>query len=349
MFINNYSLAKSEATIQGSRLTAHYSLLISSFMFATETASENGFKKIVLKDIISKTFVEVIPSCGAILHSFTVLHNNSAINVIDHYESAKDFKANVTSKGFKGCKLSPFACRMNNAAYHFGEKDYTIKKFLLNENALHGLLYDAAFTTTDQYADEASAGVALKYSYTGADAGYPFHYDCVVAYHLKKDNELTVVTEIINRDKGLIPIQDGWHPYFTLGGKIDDLQLEFQSKEIVVFDEALIPTGELVAYQEFGSLKKMGDTSLDNCFTLNFAECQPLCVLRDAVKKIQIEISPDKHYPYLQIYTPPHRNSIAIENLSAAPDAFNNNMGLIILQPGENIIFSATYKITSLI
>ncbi|MBC7886621.1 MAG: aldose 1-epimerase [Ferruginibacter sp.] len=318
-------------------------------MFAIEVSNTNSFDKIVLKDTLAKTFVDIIPSCGATLHSFTVLHNEYLLNVIDHYDSAEDFTLNVSSKGFKSCKLSPFACRLNNAAYHFGEKEYSIQKFLLNANALHGLLYDAQFAIMDHYADEASAGVALKYAYTGNDKGYPFHYDCVVAYHLKKENELSIVTEIINKDKGLIPIQDGWHPYFTFGGKIDEVQLEFQSKEKLVYNEALIPTGELVPYEEFTSLKKIGDTLFDNCFTLNFAECQPLCVLRDTKQKLQIEIRPDKHYPYLQIYTPPHRNSIAIENLSAAPDAFNNKMGLIILQPGENIIFSTTYKITSLI
>ena len=318
-------------------------------MFSTRIITENGLEQIILTDESSQTFAAVIPACGAILHSFTVVHDNNAIDVIDHYDDAKDFAANVTAKGFKGCKLSPFACRLKNAVYKFGENEHIITKFLLGDNAIHGLLYDAAFTITDHYADELSAGVALKYSYTATDSGYPFYYDCIVAYHLKKGNELTVVTEIINRDKGLIPIQDGWHPYFTLGKKIDELQLEFQSKEMVVFDDALIPTGALVAYQEFGSLKKIAATQLDNCFTVNFAECQPLCVLRDAERKLQIEICPDKHYPYLQIYTPPHRNSIAIENLSAAPDAFNNKMGLIILQPAENIIFTTTYKITSLI
>lgn len=318
-------------------------------MFATEVGNENGFDKIVLRDTITKTFVDIIPSCGAILHSFSIVHNHSFLNVIDHYESAEDFSLNVSSKGFKSCKLSPFACRINNAAYRFGEKEYSIEKFILNDSALHGLLYDAEFAVMDQYSDEASAGVALKYSYTGNDKGYPFYYDCIIAYHLKKDNELTIVTEIINKDKGLIPIQDGWHPYFKLGGKIDNLQLEFQSKEILVFNEALIPTGEMLPYQEFSSLRKIDNTCFNDCFTLNFAKGQPLCVLRDTEHRIQIEFRPDKHYPYLQIYTPPDRNSIAIESLSAAPDAFNNKMGLIILQPGENIIFATTYKITPLI
>ncbi|MEJ7588728.1 MAG: aldose 1-epimerase, partial [Ferruginibacter sp.] len=201
----------------------------------------------------------------------------------------------------------------------------------------------------DQYANESGAGIELNYEYRGIERGYPFHYNCKISYHLKTGNELTIATNIINTDEGLIPVQDGWHPYFTFGGKIDDLQLEFQSKEMVVFDESLIPTGNVVPYQEFGSLKKIGSAIIDNCFTLNFAECQPLCVLRDAGKKLQIEVRPGKHYPYLQIYTPLHRNSIAIENLSAPPDAFNNKMDLIILQPGENIIFTTTYKITPLI
>jgi aldose 1-epimerase len=116
----------------------------------------------------------------------------------------------------------------------------------------------------------------------------------------------------------------------------------------VDFDAGLIPTGKLSPYQEFGSLKKIGTTEFDHCFTVNFAECAPLCVLRDTSTKLQLEIYPDRSYPYLQVYTPPHRNSIAIENLSAIPDAFNNGTGLQVLAPGELMIFKTIYKITSI-
>lgn len=310
---------------------------------------EDGFKKLVLKDDATKTFVEVIPSCGAILHSFTVMHGNDFTNMIDHYDDVADFSENVAAKGFKSCKLSPFACRVNHAQYQFSEKTYTIRKFILDGSALHGLLYDAPFQVISTNEGEEEAAVSMQYQYQGSDEGYPFFYNCIVTYSLKKDNALTITTEVINKDKGLIPIQDGWHPYFTLGGSIDELQLEFQSKEQVVFNDELIPSGELIPYQEFGSIKKIGDKNFDNCFTVNFAECQPTCVLRSDKKKMQVEIHPGKNYPYLQIYTPPHRRSIAIENLSAAPDAFNNKMGLLILSPGESIIFTTTYKVTSLI
>jgi aldose 1-epimerase len=321
-------------------------------LFSTATITDRDFDKVILKDEISNTTVEILPTCGAMLHAFTVFNNGELINVIDGYDNEADFKANVTSKGFKGSKLSPFVCRLKNGQYHFGEKDYTTNKFYLDKHAIHGLIYDAAFTVINKWANEKSAGVTLRYQYTATDNGYPFKYTCAVTYELKSGNALTITTTITNNDEGVIPMQDGWHPYFTFGGSINDLQFEFQSKEVVEFDSELLPTGKLIPYEEFGSLKKIGTTQLDNCFTVNFVPIaigtNPMCVLRDAAKKLQIEIHPDKSYPYLQIYTPPHRNSIAIENLSGAPNAFNNGMGVNVLQPGEAASFTTMYKITSL-
>ena len=86
------------------------------------------------------------------MHAFTVLHNGSFINVIEQYNSAEDFTDNVETKGFKSCKLSPFACRLKNASYHFEEMQYTVDKFLLGESAIHGLLYDAQFEVKQQEA-----------------------------------------------------------------------------------------------------------------------------------------------------------------------------------------------------
>ena len=318
-------------------------------MFSVNTITGADFEKIILKDTDSHTVAEIIPSCGAILHAFTVLHNGKPLNIIDGYENRSDFDKNVTGKGFKSCKLSPFACRINNAAYQFEGHEYTIEKFLLNGSALHGLIYDAEFTVTKTWAHAESAGVTLLYQYTATDKGYPFSYNCEVQYELKKDNALTLTTIITNTSAVNIPMQDGWHPYFGFGGRVDDLQLSFNSSSMVVFNETLIPTGELEAYNEFEQLQTIGNTSFDNCFLLNPGLNEPACVLKDDGQKIQLEIYPYASYPYLQLYTPLHRNSIAIENLSAVPDAFNNTTGLLILQPTSTAHFTTTYKITSLV
>jgi len=143
-----------------------------------------------------------------------------------------------------------------------------------------------------------------------------------------------------------VAVQDGWHPYFTLGKKIDELEIQLSSLEKVIFDDTMIPTGELVSFNEFTEYKKIGSLFLDDCFRLDFTKAQPLCILRDPESKIQVEIKPYKSYPWLQLYTPPHRQSIAIENLSAPPDTFNNGIDLIILSTGESASFTTSYKIS---
>ncbi|MGH2647422.1 MAG: aldose 1-epimerase [Ginsengibacter sp.] len=314
-------------------------------MFSISTKQEDGFEKFILKDNAANTFAVILPAFGAILHSFVINNNSKSVNVIESYKTADDFVNNHESCGFLGSKLSPFVCRLKNGSYRFGEKKYKFEKFYLGKNAIHGKLYSKEFKVTAQTSNELHASLTMKYEYRAEDKGYPFNYDCLVTWQLESDNKLSVTTECINKDAGLIPIQDGWHPYFNLGDSVDDLQLEFQSKEMVEFNSNLIPTQNLIPYSEFNSLKKIGDTFFDNCFTLNMDACQPLCVLRNPLKKIEIEIYPDKSYPYIQIYIPPPRKTIAIENISGAPDAFNNGMGFVTLEPGQSSFFKTSYKI----
>jgi aldose 1-epimerase len=313
-------------------------------MFIIQNKNENGFDKIILKDESSGTFAEIIPSCGAILYEFAIINDGKEFNVIESYESETDFKKNVTSKGFLGCKLSPFVCRINKGKYNFEGRELTIEKYYDRSNALHGLLYDQPFRVIAQQSEEISAAVTMSYAYRATDPGYPFNYDCIITYQLEEHNRLNVFTQVINKDKIPIPVQDGWHPYFKLGSKIDDLKLQFRSFEMVEFNEGLVPTGKLIPYKEFDKLKQLGDTF----FTLNFSEGQPICLLQNTAKNIEVEIHTDESYPYLQFYTPSHRNSIAIENISGAADAFNNGMGCKILSAGESATFKTSYKITLL-
>ena len=314
---------------------------ITLMAFEVIVSSYGRHSVIILKDSTTNTFAEIY-NFGALLNNFTSEHHGTGINIIDGFASPAEAEEKVTVF-FKSAKLSPFACRVNNSKYNFGQNDYLLSKFALRGTAIHGLIYNAFFDITEHSGDETSASVTLSTVYENGMEGYPFRYKTDVTYTLSAGNSLTIKTTVTNIDQQLIPIVDGWHPYFTLGDKIDDYQLEFQSKEMLEFNEDLIPTGHLIPYEEFGSIKNVGPTELDNCFTLNFAECQPMCVIRHPEKKVQIEFHPEESYPYLQIYTPEHRKSIAIENLSGAPDAFNNGMGLKVLQPGELATFTTKY------
>jgi len=314
-------------------------------MFSVIQRVDGGFEKIVLQNETNR--VEIIPNCGGILNAWHVMVNGQWLNVIDGYESETDFRQNCENKGFRSCKLSPYVCRIKNGQYHFNGVDYNIGKFGFDENSIHGLMYDIAFDEVHQQADEMMAMVQLETCYAATDAGFPFQYTIMVEYILQEGNSLTLNTRVLNQHDTDIPMADGWHPYFTLGGSINECHFTIASDTMLEFDSKLIPTGETVPFHQFQQPELIAETFLDNSFLLRNPLFGAACVLTNNKAKIQLEIFPEDSYPILQVYTPDHRNSIAIENLSAAPDAFNNSIGIVTLEPNETKTFSTTYKISS--
>lgn len=315
-------------------------------MFSVDTFHRDGFDIVGLKDNDSGAQVEIIPAYGAMLHAFNIPYQETLLNIIDNYANLDDYKGNM-AEYFKGVKLSPFACRMPGGAYKWEGKQYTVQKEVTPGNFIHGLLYDVAFTVEKTHADEKSATVTLRYQYNGADEGYPFPYDCEVQYSLQPGIRLQLTTTILNRSSVTIPLMDGWHPYFTTGTPIDDMELQFASGQIVEFNAQLIPTGGVLPYTRFQESSPLEGIPLDNSFLLDLSQHASSCILRDPKKHIAITFYPDHSYPVLQIYIPPHRKSIAIENLSGAPNAFNNEIGLIFLPAGENRVFTTAISAVS--
>jgi aldose 1-epimerase len=109
------------------------------------------------------------------------------------------------------------------------------------------------------------------------------------------------------------------------------------------YDPQLIPTGKFVTLSTIYPRRKIGDMHLDNGYLLR-ENISPLCTLTNG--HLKVEFLSVKNYPYLQLYTPPSRDSLSIENLSAAPDAFNNGLGLAILEPGQKVDFEVQMKFT---
>lgn len=311
--------------------------------FSIQRFTEHGLEQVLLQDNQSQTQAVILPKYGGILNGLYVNNNGEKLNLLENYPD--EAAANTVSKSFRSSKLSPFVCRMANAQYSLNGKLYEIEHKFVDGNAIHGLLYDKHFTIVSEFSDDEKASVTLKYNYKKDDKGYPFSYRCEVTYSLLPDNLLKIETTIINLDDETIPLSDGWHPYFSLGGKINDWQFYFNADAMVEFNDQLIPTGKLVEYVGFNEEKLIGETFLDNCFLLKQDETIPCCTLYNPENKIGISFYPDSSYPYLQIYTPPHRKSIAIENLSSVPDAFNNKMGLILLEPRRTKTFTVYFKI----
>ena len=313
--------------------------------FTIYTRQTNGFEQVVLEDTLTQAQAILLPGFGAMLHALNVQTRDGLFNVIDHYDNLEELRGEL-GESYKSCKLSPFACRLPEGKFTYNGRLLELENKYIDGSAIHGLLYDKPFRLTGSFCDDLQATVQFKYKYKKEDRGYPFQYGCEIHYMLLKDNELLVSTIITNSDVTEIPLCDGWHPYFKLGGKIDGWLLRFNADTIVEFDENLVPTGQLSPYGLFKEERLIKDAILDNCFVLNGEPADPACTLMNPDIGVAVSLFPDHSYPYLQIYTPPHRESIAIENLSGAPDCFNNKMGLILLPPGQSKTFTIRYQIS---
>lgn len=303
-----------------------------------------------LKDNTSGTSAEIL-TFGAVLNRFsTPGKNGQPVNVVDGFKDVADARQNITN-GFHSAKLSPFVCRLHKGEYEFEGKSHKIDKFYMGDSAIHGLLFDANYEVSATHVDENKATLSLIYTYRDSAQGYPFAFDIEIIYKLSAGNELQVTTYVTNAGTGDMPLNDGWHPYFKLGTTINTAAVRFDAKELVEFDEALLPNGKTSLYTSFNRFQEFGETELDNCFTLNQPSYQgdlPAFEIKDEAIGLSLSIFPDEAYPYLQIYTPPSRQSIAVENLSSIPDSFNNKTGLIKLKPGEGKTFSTTYKLAQI-
>lgn len=279
---------------------------------------------------------------GALLNRYAIQQTDGTwFNCIAGFADAANAQ-NTLTDGFKSAKLSPYVCRLKNGRYHFGGQSYQCHKHFIGEHAIHGLMYDAIFSVSGSDADDHSAWVELQADYAQDDAGYPFAYRMSVRYTLA-ENGLTLQTTVHNTGNQALPLTDGWHPYFTLGGKADDWTLHINSTQQLEFDTDLLPTGQIISDDRFQAACLLKNTQLDNSFVLHNTQ-QAACTLSGS--QYQLRIFAEHNYPYLQIYIPPKRTSIAIENLSGAPDCFNNGMGLSILQPGQCQVFQARYVLS---
>lgn len=311
--------------------------------FEIEVNQTQQYPIIILRNTASNCEAEVY-AFGGLLNAFRLPVNGQAFNIIAGFSSVADAISTITN-GFKSAKLAPFVCRMRDGKFDWQNRPHQIEKFYLGESAIHGIVYDAIYQIESTQTTDASAMVVLTHTYTGSDNGYPYSFELQVQWTLETGNKLTVTTNATNTSENAIPFADGWHPYFNLGSSVNECALQFNSNQQLEFDAHLLPSGNFITDTRFEKGTSLEGIALDNCFELDKKIQQPRCILSN--KNLQLVIEPADSYPYLQIYIPDNRQSIAIENLSSAPDAFNNKMGLLILEPHQTKNFTTSYIITA--
>lgn len=307
--------------------------------------SKGKFGKLFIYTLVNAATGEkasIIPEYGANVNSLILSRNNRLHEIIYSDKNTKELHANCC---YRGAKLIPFPNRINNGKYKFQEKSYQLELNHEEEkHAIHGFVYNQPFTVNNVVTESNFAKIDLEYDYNGDKKGYPFKLKVLVNYILCNEG-FRVNTMIINVSGQRIPVGDGWHPYFSMSEKIDDLKLKIPSSTKIEVDSRMIPTGETTVYSGFQDFETINDTSFDTGFVVNQSSDATTSLYSpktDTTINLWQE-SENGKYRYLQIYTPPDRKSIAIEPMSCMTDAFNNQNGLVVLEPGDS--FSGSYGI----
>lgn len=314
-------------------------------MYSITTTKFGDFDKLILKNEMTQEYVAVVPSFGCNVNEVVLSNGIQNFDIVDGDASPEELLIN---KGFKGCKLVPYPNRIKQGIYSFEGRKHRLP---VNDgpNALHGLVLYQPFQIIASKANENEAELITEYAYNQNDMGYPFCFKLQVSFLLNK-NGLTKTTQITNSGEGNMPVGDGWHLYFKCKSKIDDCILLFDSEKIVINDTTLIPTGQTQDFDCFKTSKVVDNFEFDDCFILSPKNNIAEVVLTDKVHNLSIvswQETGNQKYNYLQIYTPPHRNSIAIEPMTCQPNAFNNTEGLITLKPLETISITCGIRATT--
>jgi len=307
---------------------------------------EKIFGKQQLKVVNKKTneYITIIPECGGLINELVLQANQKNLSILNGYTSADEL---AEFRLHKGSKLIPFPNRIKDGKYEFGGNIYQLPLNHAAENhAIHGFIYDKKFDVINTEIQANEVTINLENIYEGTHQGFPFKFLTELICTLTVNDGFHCQTLVQNIDDRPLPFGDGWHPYFTLHKKVDELMLKIPSLLQTEVDSRMIPTGKVLDFGWFNRLAKINDIRLDTGFRIDGAEGYvetELCDLDAHVKiKIYQETGPKK-YNFLQVYIPPSRDSIAIEPMTGNIDAFNNKDGLIILEPDE--LFEASYGV----
>jgi aldose 1-epimerase len=243
------------------------------------------------------------------------------------------------SSAGRGQLLMPWPNRIRDGAYSFDGRDLQLG---LTEpaqhNASHGLVRWAAWSPEEQSATSTSLSYRLM-----AQSGYPWTVDLHVLYDLSADG-LTVTQTATNLSARPAPYASGAHPYLTTGvGPVDGWELSLPASLRLLADDRQIPVGEEevagTAY-DFRVPRRLGDTVLDHAFgDLSRGDGGVATVeVRDPDTGRGAAVWVDAHHPWVMVFSAdagwdPPRQALAVEPMTAPPDAFRSGRDLVTLAP----------------
>jgi aldose 1-epimerase len=269
-----------------------------------------------------------------------VTESGAALRVLEHAGRPllHGFDQQEMSSGGRGQLLVPWPNRVRDGSYSFDGRDLQLP---LTEptlhNASHGLARWASWSPEEHGASSVSLGYRLM-----AQSGYPWTLDLHVLYDLSADG-LTVTQTASNLSDRPAPYASGAHPYLSAGpGPVDGWELTLPASLRLLADGRKLPVSEEPVEgtpYDFRVTRPLRDTVLDDAFgeLARGEDGAATAEVRDPETGRGVALWADRHHPWLMVYSaddqPERRAALAVEPMTAPPDAFRSGRDLLTLAP----------------
>jgi aldose 1-epimerase len=254
--------------------------------------------------------------------------------------------------------LFPFPNRIRDGRFSWAGKAYQLP---LNDpsgkHAIHGFPCRKPWRVIGQGADGQSAWVMGEFAGSQdapeARGLWPADYRLRVTYRLLA-SALRIEAEVINPDRVSLPFGLGYHPYFRVpflpGDAATNYWVESSAREMWELEADGVPTGKRMPPPPAKDLtqgKCFTELTLDDLFTdletpaatAADAPCWR-AGLRQPERNLEVQLLTSASFREQVLFTPPHRQAVALEPYTCATDAINLQQrgldaGLIVLDPGK--------------
>ena len=289
-----------------------------------------SFKKHTIKNTHGDSF-SIVPEYGANLIDLKF----KGQCVIDGFQTPDELTEGAWGKSII---LFPYPNRLKDGRYTFNGKTY---QFDINNadtgNSIHGFSSNVKMDVVKSDFNENSGSIVCESHHDGSHLAYPFKFTFQVQFTLS-DSALNVNMAFTNNESFDIPVGLGWHPYFKISERIEDTSLKMPETYFINIDDRMLPTGEKTPFHEFDDLKRIDSYSLDNgFFILNQSKPAEVILESEMGRLTYWQETGEAKWNFLQVFTPPQRNSIALEPMTCNIDAFNNGDGLVLLKPQSTL------------
>ncbi|WP_280461802.1 aldose 1-epimerase family protein [Nocardia carnea] len=237
-----------------------------------------------------------------------------------------------------GIVLAPWPNRVRDAVWMLDGRPQQLDiTEVARSNAIHGLLRNTDYEVRAQAPDSVTLGALIPPQH-----GWPFLLDTWVRYELRTDG-MTVTHGVINHSDRPAPYAVGAHPYFRVGAvPVEELVLTVAASTYYEVDARMNPVAEHPVEGTPYDLRAgaaLAGLTLDTPFGGVVAGVAARLTAPDGA---QVELLVDAGWRYLQVFTAKEFPraagtglAVALEPMTAAPDALNSGDGVRVLEPGE--------------